>query len=206
MTLVYIIWLWRSDHAHVYPLFIGLSCSCFLLQPNPGQSYTLRGKPCKSIVISLPLIMIKSGKFGEFWGSMSSASVFSLFSCNLFCIIQTFTSATHDCILLIRVKMFTWHWTVHLAIIGKFTIGNWVSVNDLWEWLCVQKKQYGTENWTLEYTIMESGWIWTVTRNGYHLPSFSQIGSKEQKSRFQYAKSMSKPMEENAWSMVSNER
>ena len=37
MTLVYIIWLWSSDHAHAYPLLIGLSRSCFLPQPNPGQ-------------------------------------------------------------------------------------------------------------------------------------------------------------------------
>ena len=37
--------------AQAYPLLIGLSRSCFLPQPNPEQSYTLRGKPCMSVVI-----------------------------------------------------------------------------------------------------------------------------------------------------------
>ena len=37
-----------------------------------------------------------------------------------------------------------------------------------------------------------------MTRNGYRLLSFGQMGSKERKSRFLYAKSMFEPMKENA--------
>ena len=47
-----------------------------------------------------------------------------MFSCNLFCVIQTFTSATHDYILLIRERRCSRGTVPHVAIIGKFTMGN----------------------------------------------------------------------------------
>ena len=79
--------------------------------------------------------------------------------------------------------MLTGHWIVQLAIIDRFTVGHWVSVNDLWDRLCLQNKQYGTENWTLDYTITESGGISTVTRNGYRLLSFGQIAQPDERTK-----------------------
>ena len=67
--------------------------------------------------------------------------LFPLFSCNLFCVIQTFTSATHDCILLIRerrcsrgTELYTWlssanspwetQWFVRVAVCREETENN----------------------------------------------------------------------------------
>ena len=44
--------------------------------------------------------------------------------------------------------------------------------------------------------MKESGRIWTVTRNGYHLLSLGKLGSEERKSRILYAENMFELMEE----------
>ena len=73
------------------------------------SSRALHWKSCLDSRLTLNFVLTDYNWEWKVWESMSRASIFLLFSCNLFCIIQTFTSATHDCMLLIRVKMFMWH-------------------------------------------------------------------------------------------------